>query len=119
MGSGMDDRREYPRIRIRRKLGLLLSDGSLEYLWTADLSLGGMQVHTEHQVDMGLQFPFFMGVYDAPKDSYVTVRGRVEVVHKVYDGQHKAFRLGLQILSFDGQSADLYQRHLRELELQR
>jgi hypothetical protein len=115
----MDERREYPRIRMRRKLGLQLSDGSLEYLWTADLSLGGMQVHTEHQVDMGRKFPFFMGVYDAKIEGYVAVRGRVEVVHKVYDGQHRAFRLGLQILSFDGQSADLYQRHLRELELQR
>ena len=113
-----EERREYPRIRRRRKIGLILSDGSVEYLWTLDLSRGGMQVHTEHMVDVGASFGLVIGIYDEPSEGYITLRGKVQVMHKVYDGSFNAFRLGLQILSFEGDGMDIYLRHIRELEQQ-
>lgn len=113
------DRRRFQRIRRRRKLGLVMSDGSVEYLWTVDISLGGMQVHTEHMVDVGSQFPMVMGVYDTAQEAYVTVRGRVVVANKVYDGSHRSFRVGLEIMSFEGDGEEVFSRHLRDIEQQR
>jgi hypothetical protein len=114
----MPERREYPRIRRKRKVGFLLSDGSIEYLWTMDISRGGMQVHTEHLVDVGDQFNVVLGVYDYAEENYVTVRARTEIVHKVYDGSVGGFRIGCMFLSFEGEGEDVYARHLKELERQ-
>jgi c-di-GMP-binding flagellar brake protein YcgR len=116
--EGMQDRREYPRIRRKRKVGFLLSDGSIEYLWTMDISRGGMQLHTEHMVDLGDEFKVRFGVYDYAKEQYVTVTARIEIVHKVYDGTAGGFRIGVRFLSFDGDGEDVYNRHLKDLELQ-
>lgn len=112
----MLERREYPRIRRKRKVGFLLSDGSVEYLWTVDISRGGMQLHTEHMVDVGSRFNIVFGVYDYQRDSYVEVRAHAEIVHKVYDGSAGGFRIGTKFLSFAGDGEENYIRHLKELE---
>lgn len=114
----MPERREYPRIRRKRKVAFLLSDGSVEYLWTTDISRGGMQLLTEHLVDLGDQFSIRLGVYDYTAEQYVTVSARIEVVHKVYDGSAGGFRVGVRFMSFDGDGEEIYARHLKELELQ-
>lgn len=114
----MPERREYPRIRRRRKVGFLLSDGSIEYLWTMDISRGGMQLHTEHLVDVGDRFNVVLGVYDYEAENYVTVRARLEIVHKVYDGSAGGFRIGCMFLSFEGEGEEAYVRHLKQLERQ-
>jgi len=114
----MSERREYPRIRRKRKIGFLLSDGTIEYLWTMDISRGGMQLQTEHLVDLGDQFNVRFGVYDYRDEAYATIKARIEVVHKVYDGSAGGIRVGVQFLSFDGEGEDIYVRHLKELEKQ-
>lgn len=114
----MPERREYPRIRRKRKVGFLLSDGSVEYLWTMDISRGGMQLHTEHMVDVGDEFSIRFGVYDYTAEEYLTVGARIQIVHKVYDGSVGGFRVGVQFVSFNGDGEDIYARHLKELEKQ-
>jgi len=114
----MSERREYPRIRRRRKVGFLLSDGSIEYLWTMDISRGGMQLHTEHLVDLGDRFKVALGVYDYDRESYRTVHAQIEIVHKVYDGSAGGFRIGCMFLAFDGGDEEVYVRHLKQLERQ-
>ena len=76
----MMDRRLYPRFRNRRKVGFVLSDGSIEYLWTVDVSRKGMQLHTLHRVDEGTQFPVVMSVFRSDKEEFVPVRARIEIV---------------------------------------
>ena len=112
----MEDRREHPRLRNKRKVGFVLADGSIEYLWTVDVSLGGMQVHTRHMVDEGSQFPVVMSIFHKPTEEFVPVRGRIEIVHKVYDGEYGSFRLGAMFVSFEGEGKSVYEQWIRELE---
>lgn len=113
----MSERREYPRIHRKRKVGFLLSDGSIEYLWTVNISRGGMQLHTEHLVDLGDQFNIRFGVFDSKTEEYALIAARIEVVHKVYDGSLGEFRIGVRFVSFDGDGEDIYTRHLKDLEM--
>jgi c-di-GMP-binding flagellar brake protein YcgR len=83
-----------------------------------DISRGGMQLHTEHLVDLGATFNTRFGVYDNRLEQYVTVGAKIEVVHKVYDGTAGGFRIGVRFVSFDGEGEDAYIRHLKELEMQ-
>lgn len=83
-----------------------------------DISRGGMQLHTEHLVDLGDTFNIRFGVYDSRPEQYVTVGARIEVVHKVYDGSVGGFRVGVRFVSFEGDGEDIYIRHLKELEMQ-
>ena len=112
----MTERRASPRIWRRRKVGLILSDGSIEYMWTSDISRGGLQVHTHHVVDMGRQFGIVMAVYDSRCSQFIAVRGQVQVVHKIYDSRSLSFRIGLQLLSFEADGRDIYLHYVRELE---
>lgn len=112
----MLDRRAHPRHRTRRKVGFVLSDGSIENLWTVDVSVGGMQVHTRHMVDEGSQFPVVMSVFQKSTEQFVLVRARVEIVHKVYDGEYASFRLGAMFVSFEGNGKALYEQWIHELE---
>ena len=112
----MQERREFPRIRNKRKVGLVLADGSIEYLWTVDVSRGGLQLHTEHIVDQGAQFPVVMSIFHKPTEEFVPVRARIEIVHKVYDGEFSEFRLGAMFVSFEGEGRAIYEQWVRELE---
>ncbi len=113
----MDERRKHLRIRRRQKIGLFLSDGSIEYMWTADISRAGLQVHTPHLVDVGSRFRIATAIFDETRDAYVTIYARVEVVHKVYDGEFQAYRIGMRFLSFEGKGEELYLGLIKQLEL--
>ncbi len=117
MGDEGFEHRGHPRIRRRRKIGLVLANGDVEYMWTMDLSQGGLQLHTEHVIDMGREFPVVIGLYDSRAEEYVTVRARMRVVHKVYDGEYGAFRIGMEFLSFERDGEEVYAHHLSELEM--
>jgi hypothetical protein len=114
----MMDRRLYPRFRNRRKVGFVLSDGSIEYLWTVDVSRQGMQLHTRHTVDEGTQFPVVMSIFHLQREEFVPVRARVEIVHKVYDSEYGCFRIGASFISFEGGGQSIYEQWVHELELQ-
>lgn len=114
----MIERRDYPRIRRKRKVGFLLSDGTMEYLWTLDISRCGMRLHTQHLVDVGAQFSVMFGVYDYDLEDYTRVQALLEIVHKVYDSANGGFRLGGRFVQFEGDGEDVYHRHVRELEKQ-
>lgn len=113
----MEERRIHPRIRRRQKVALFLSDGSVEYLWSYNLSRGGMQVHTPHLVDVGTRFRIATAIFDQDVEVYATAYIQVEVVHKIYDGEFQSFRLGMRFISFEGDSRDLYLSFIRKLEL--
>lgn len=108
----MQERRASPRIKMRHKLGVLLSSGGVVYVWTYDLSLSGMQFLSEYSADVGDTLRLFMNVLDPKSDDYVTVYMRIHVVHVVYDGAENCFRIGGDFSGFEGNGNEIYERFL-------
>ena len=113
----MDERRQHLRIRRRQKIALFLSDGSTEYMWTVNVSRAGLQAHTPHLVDVGSRFRIATAIFDESRDAYVTIYAKVEVMHKVYDGEFEAYRIGMRFLSFEGKGEAIYTNFVKGLEL--
>lgn len=108
------DRRINERLHVKRKIGILQSDRSVVYAWTHDLSIGGMQVLTEYNADIGKEFNAFMSVYDESRRDQVIIEFRLQVRHVLYDGSCSCFRIGMQILSFRGDSREYYERFIAD-----
>ena len=108
----MQERRAAPRIRMRHKVGVLLSSGDVVYAWTYDLSLTGMQFLSEYSADIGDMLSLFMSVLDPKGDDYVAIYFKVHVVHVVYDGAENCFRIGVDFAGFDGDGKETYERFL-------
>ncbi len=97
---------------MRQKVGVLLSSGEVVYVWTFDLSLGGMQLLSEYSADAGDVLPIFFSVLDPKIDEYVRISAKVRIVHVVYDGSERCFRIGAEFASFDGDGKAIYGRFL-------
>lgn len=106
----MQERRASPRIRLRHRVGIRLSSGEVVYVWTYDLSLGGMQLLSDMSADAGAVLPVFFSVLDPQIDDFVQVSARVRVVRSVYDGAERCFRIGIEFLDFDGGGREAYCR---------
>lgn len=111
----MQERRASPRVKIRLKVGVLLSSGETHYVWTYDISLGGMQLLSEYNADMGDVLRVFFSVIDSGTDEYVRVYSRVRVVRAVYDGSERCFRIGVEFVDFEGDGRTFYNRYLDSL----
>lgn len=109
-----DDRRTHPRFRLRRKVGIVQSDGEVVFAWSHDISMGGIQILTEYSADVGQQFDIYFGVTDPRTMQHAYVEVRTQVAHFVYDGPERSYRIGLQFLKFRGQSKELLVRFLQE-----
>jgi hypothetical protein len=105
----MDERRAAPRIRMRRKLGIVLSNGNVVHAWTRDLSMSGIQLLTEYSADEGDDFTLFMHLPQGDSEEYAYVEMRCRVVHLVYDGPDGCYRIGFHILGFRDGSKRVYQ----------
>lgn len=112
----LKERRRYKRVRRRQKLAVYLSDGNIEYLWTVDMSRGGLQAHTNHLVELGDRLRVSFAVFNPMDGRYVNVFAWVEVSHKIYDGEFHAFRIGLRFLEFR-KNEDLFFQFIQEQEL--
>lgn len=108
----MQERRASPRIKIRHKVGVLLSNESVHYVWTYDISLGGMQLLSEYNADNGDMLRIFLNILDVETDEYVRIFARVRVAHTVYDGSERCFRIGTEFVDFEGDGRSIYNRHL-------
>lgn len=108
----MQERRASPRVKIRFKVGVMLSSGGVHYVWTYDISLGGMQLLSEYSADAGDVLPVFFSALDTETDEYVRVMARVRVVRTVYDGSENCFRIGVEFVDFDGDGRTVYNRYL-------
>jgi len=108
----MQERRASPRIKIRHKVGVMLSDESVHYVWTYDISLGGLQLLSEYNADTGDMLRIFLNILDVETDEYVRVFARVRVAHTVYDGSEHCFRIGAEFIDFEGDGRSIYNRHL-------
>jgi len=97
---------------MRHKVGVLLSGGEVVYVWTFDLSLGGMQLLSEYSADEGDTLAVFFNVLDPKSDEYVRISGKVRIVRVVYDGSERCFRIGVEFASFDGDGKAVYGRFL-------
>lgn len=106
----MQERRASPRIRLRHRIGVKLSSGELVYVWTYDLSLGGMQLLSDMSADVGAVLSLVFSVRDPQLDDFVQVAARVRVVRAVYDGAEGAFRIGVEFKDFDGDGRGAYHR---------
>lgn len=107
----MHERREYRRVRIKRKVGIVQSSGDVVHAWTFDLSLGGMQIRTEYSADVGAQFDAFMGLLDPFTGRHAIVAMRVQVIHILFDGTAGCYRIGMRFLEFK-RGADVFERFL-------
>lgn len=96
----MDDRRASPRIRMRRKVGIVQSDGSVVHAWTRDLSRSGIQLLTEYSADEGDEFTLFIYLPQGEGEDFGYVEMRCRVVHLVYDGPSGCYRVGFRIVGF-------------------
>jgi c-di-GMP-binding flagellar brake protein YcgR len=108
----MQERRASPRIKIRFKVGVLLSSGEVHYVWTYDISLGGMQLLSEYSADSGDILRVFFSALDTETDTYVRVVARIRVIRAVYDGSERCFRIGVEFVDFEGNGRSLYNRYL-------
>lgn len=90
----------------------MLSSGGVHYVWTYDISLGGMQLLSEYSADAGDVLPVFFSALDTETDEYVRVMARVRVVRTVYDGSERCFRIGVEFVDFDGDGRTVYNRYL-------
>lgn len=72
----MQERRASPRVKIRTKVGVMLSSGGVYYVWTYDISLGGMQLLSEYSADNGDVLRIYFSVLDTTTDEYVRVVAR-------------------------------------------
>lgn len=108
----MQERRASPRVKIRFKVGVMLSSGGVHYVWTYDISIGGMQLLSEYSADAGDVLPVFFSALDTETDEYVRVMARVRVVRSVYDGSERCFRIGVEFVDFDGAGRTVYNRYL-------
>lgn len=107
----MDDRRQLPRVRLRRKIWLRLAGGRVADLWTHDMSRSGLQVLSPGRADEGDEFALLLKVPDH-EDAFVDIHARVRVVHCVYDSSAGQFRIGFLFAAFDGDGERLYQQYL-------
>lgn len=108
----MQERRAAPRIKMRHKVGVLLSSGDVVYAWTYDLSLTGIQFLSEYSADVGDTLRLFMSVLDPKVDEYVAIYFNISVIHVVYDGAENCFRIGVDFAGFDGDGKEIYERFL-------
>lgn len=97
---------------MRLKVNVLLSSGEVLQVWSFDLSLGGMQLLSEYSADAGDTLPVFFNVLDPQTDEYVRISGKMRIVHVVYDGSERCFRIGVEFVSFEGEGKEIYRRFL-------
>ncbi len=110
-----DERRHHTRIRLRRKVGIVLSTGQVAHLWSHDVSVGGLRVLSESPADPGDEFDIFFGMLDPAVDAYVRLDVRVRIVHVIYDGTAGRYRIGMRFLGFSGEGEAVYQRGIDHL----
>lgn len=108
----MQERRASPRIKSRQKVGVVLSSGDVHYVWTYDISLGGMQLLSDYSADSGDTLRVFFSVLDTETDQYVRIYARIQVVRSVYDGSERCFRIGIEFVEFEGNGRSIYNRYL-------
>lgn len=108
----MQERRESPRIRLRMKVGILLSSGEVHFAWTYDISLGGLQFLSDYSADEGTRLRIFFSVLDLATDAYVRVVVQTRVAYQIYDGAAGCNRIGLEFLEFEGRGDELYRQFL-------
>ncbi len=106
----MSEKRAAPRIKIHHKVGVRLSAGGIVYVTTSDLGVGGMQLLSEYPADVGDTLSVFFTVLDPQSDTFVAVDARVKVVHSVYDGAERCFRVGVEFSQFEGEGEAVYRR---------
>jgi c-di-GMP-binding flagellar brake protein YcgR len=97
---------------MRRRLGLIQSDGAVVKLWTYDLSRGGMQVFSEYAAERGQEFGVFFSIFDPVGKEYERIDARVKVAHVLYDGAQHCYRIGLQFTNFRGNCREMFERCL-------
>jgi c-di-GMP-binding flagellar brake protein YcgR len=108
----MQERRASPRIKSRQKVGVVLSSGDVHYVWTYDISLGGMQLLSDYSADSGDTLRVFFSALDTETDQYVRIYARIQVVRSVYDGSERCFRIGVEFVEFEGNGRSIYNRYL-------
>jgi c-di-GMP-binding flagellar brake protein YcgR len=113
----VEDRRQLPRIRLRRKVHLQCPSGRIIEVWTRDLSHAGLQVLSASCPGERDEFVLRMAVPDED-GTYTQLETRVRVAHCVYEGTSGQFRVGFQFLSFSGEGERLY-RHYVDQQLHR
>jgi hypothetical protein len=106
------ERRSHPRVKLRIKVGVLLSAGGVHYVWTYDISQGGLQFLSDYSADVGSQLRIFFGVNDAKTDEFVRIVARVRVAYQVYDGSAGCQRIGVEFVEFEGDGQAIYWSYL-------
>lgn len=110
----LHERRLHPRIRQRRKVGIVLSNGKVVYVWTYDLSKGGLQILSDYTADVGDQFDIFFWVHDGHNNHSAKVEACVRIVHVIYSGEAGCYRIGMQFVRFTGNGRGIYERFVDE-----
>lgn len=107
----MNDRRQLPRLRLRRKVWLRWTGGRVADLWTHDMSRAGVQVLSPWRADEGDEFVLLMKVPDHD-GIFVDVEAQVQVAHCVYDSSAGEFRIGFRFVAFAGEGERLFHHYL-------
>jgi c-di-GMP-binding flagellar brake protein YcgR len=111
----MQERRRYPRIKCRHKIGVKLSSEQVVKTWSCDVSLGGIQILTDYNADKGDIFQLQLKVPASNPDNSVAIECRGRVAYVALDSSASQYRIGFQIIGFKGNGEEHYRRFVDQL----
>lgn len=108
------ERRKQRRVQGRRKVGIVLHDGTVYYAWTHDFSTGGLQLRSGASADVGQRFVLFLHIFDPRRHGYVQVKVRAEVAHVHLFAGSDDYAIGMKFLEFLNNTQELYERYVND-----
>ena len=111
----MEERRRYPRIRFRHKIGVVLSSGQVVKTWSCDISMGGVQLLSDYIADIGDTFELLFKVPAVSDTDDFSLRCQARVAYMVLDSDTSRYRIGFEIITFDGDGESHYRRFIDQL----
>lgn len=101
---GNEDKRVEPRYRAHWRVTINFDEAQNRlpiHGYTGDLSLSGMAVHVETNVDFLPQATVVLSLPILPGEGrQKIIKIRVQLLYSVYSGSHSCFRIGLQYIDF-------------------
>ena len=92
-----EDRRQYPRVSVNIRVGIIQSNGDIVYAKIKNISIGGLYILTEYTADIGKIFRIFFKVIINSQP--IKIEAQTQVIYVYYGEQSKVY-LGMKFIKF-------------------
>lgn len=92
----MYERRQYKRILVDRRVGIVQPNGAVLYGMGCDISKGGLAVKTDIKIEVGTVLQIFFNL--SFQDEVKRFVARCKIVYVGFVGDEDKFRLGMQFI---------------------